>query len=454
MSSSLDRAIPITLSTIASSVTSAGFGLAGILSHKSTIAPDRVRWYTDTDTMIDDGFLATDPEYLAAVVLSSQTPRPVRWAVLRADGAKPTLKYKISVAVIASARRYAFRIGPSAEVEYTSDSSATKTEILDGLDAALTAAGVPSGFSSLLVVDGDEVPQYIEVTGSAAGNWTAIENLATSVLQIETTHADPGIAAELALINAEDSDWHWLVTLFNSELYVKAAAAWVETAQKVYPADSADTTIRSTALSGATDLAADLKGLGYKRTGMLHHRATDAFWGAGVAGRLGPLPPGSWTAAYKNIAGVPTDTMTETEIGHVEDKNADHYTDFGGVGMSHTGRTAVGGAAGFFDVVLVRDWLQAEIQAEIAALLQANDKIPYTDEGAALLRAKVEKVLLRASRAPYNALVESSITVTAGLVADELTSDKNARIYRGITFRADYQGAIHTVPITGAIVLS
>lgn len=450
--SSLDRAIPISISTIASSVTSAGFGLAGILSHKATIAPDRVRWYTEVDDMVTDGFATTDPEYLAAVVLSSQEPRPERWAILRADGAKPTLKYKISVGVVANSTRYAFRIGTATEVEFTSDASATNDEIITGLDAALTLAGVPAGFAS--AITGGAGSTVLEITASTAGNWTAIENLTHAVLKIETTHADPGIAAELALVVAEDADWHWLVTLFNSELYVKAAAAWAETAQKIYPADSIDTTIPTTVLSGATDLAADLKASAYKRTGVLYHHASDAFMSAGLAGRLGPLYPGSWTAAYKTLTGVPTYALTETQIGNIEDKNADYYTEFGGVGMTHTGRTAAGGGAGYFDVVLVRDWLSSELQAEIAALLQSLLKVPYTDPGAALLAGKVERVLLRASRAPYNALVESSIVVTTGLVADEATVDKNARTYRGISFRADYQGAIHRVPITGSIVIS
>ena len=55
-----------------------------IIGNSKLVSPDeliiptseRVRQYTDIDSMLSDGFVDTDPEYLAAAIYFSQTPAP------------------------------------------------------------------------------------------------------------------------------------------------------------------------------------------------------------------------------------------------------------------------------------------------------------------------------------------------------------------------------------------
>ena len=64
----------------------AGFNLGLVIGTSNVIsAADRIKTYTDLASMIEDGFAITDPEYKAATLYFSQTPRPTRVAIGRWD---------------------------------------------------------------------------------------------------------------------------------------------------------------------------------------------------------------------------------------------------------------------------------------------------------------------------------------------------------------------------------
>lgn len=78
----LEQVVDVQISSQSSQVTQAGFGTMLILGTHTNFA-ERLRYYTDADTLLDDGFLTTDPEYLAAVKAFSQELKPERIAVGR-----------------------------------------------------------------------------------------------------------------------------------------------------------------------------------------------------------------------------------------------------------------------------------------------------------------------------------------------------------------------------------
>jgi hypothetical protein len=96
------------------------------------------------------------------------------------------------------------------------------------------------------------------------------------------------------------------------------------------------------------------------------------------------------------------------------------------------------------------DWLYANIQEDVFALLQANDKIPFTDIGIAQVQGAIQAVLGRGiSVGGLSADPAPAVTVPA--VADISTIDKAARNLTGIEFTATLAGAIHIVTITGSV---
>ncbi|NOU95592.1 DUF3383 family protein [Paenibacillus sp. LMG 31456] len=86
MTQSLSSIVNVSVTVSPVSVANSGFNL-GLIVGDSTIisAADRVKLYSGTEDMISGGWVGTEPEYLAAQVYFSQSPRPSKLAIGRWD---------------------------------------------------------------------------------------------------------------------------------------------------------------------------------------------------------------------------------------------------------------------------------------------------------------------------------------------------------------------------------
>lgn len=181
---------------------------------------------------------------------------------------------------------------------------------------------------------------------------------------------------------------------------------------------------------------------------------SDAAW----EGRVLPLDPGSETWAFKTLAGVTVDTLTDSEQNFLDGKNGNYYIQVAGINITKNGKMAGGE---FIDVVRFRDWLQARIEEDVFAILANSDKVPYTDGGIAIIESALRKVLREGQQVggiipdfvnSSNVLVPG-FTVTVPSAADISDSDKATRTLRDVEFTAQLAGAIHAVEIFGTITL-
>jgi hypothetical protein len=77
--------VSITVSPL--SVVNSGFNVGLIIGKSTKITPVvRTKIYASPDAMIADGWVGTEPEYLAAIVYFSQSPRPSKLVIGRWDG--------------------------------------------------------------------------------------------------------------------------------------------------------------------------------------------------------------------------------------------------------------------------------------------------------------------------------------------------------------------------------
>lgn len=86
MTQALNSIVSVSVQVSPLSVVNSAFNL-GLIVGVSTIisASDRVKVYNGTEDMISQGWLGTEPEYLAAQIYFSQTPRPSKVAIGRWD---------------------------------------------------------------------------------------------------------------------------------------------------------------------------------------------------------------------------------------------------------------------------------------------------------------------------------------------------------------------------------
>jgi hypothetical protein len=271
-----------------------------------------------------------------------------------------------------------------------------------------------------------------------------------AALNIAQDHSDPGVATDLALVVDDNNDWYGLVTLFNSESYVAAAAAWVESNTKLYPAASLDSAIARTALASATDIAKDLKDLGYDRSWVIHHPSNDQFADAAELGKWFPVSPGGETWRMKTLTGVTAESYTSTERTNMKAKYAHFYYTVGGVPV--VGGDAKAASGEYIDTTRFIDWYTSELQAKLANLVIGTDKLPFTNPGIDAVEAKVRQQNAEGIRAGGIAADPEPI-VTVPDVADVSAEDKAARTLNDVETEWTLAGAIHkiTVRVTASV---
>jgi hypothetical protein len=430
----LSEIVSISISTDVPRVKRAGFGIPMVLTCTSLFA-DRVKFYSEASELVTAGFATTSPEYKAVSAIFSQEQRPERVALGRL-ALKPTQKWRITPTA-ANSTAYSVTIGTSTAT-YTSDASGTVAEITAGLKTAIDALAL-----SLTTTDNGT---SLDVVATTAGAWFALEVGDVDLLQVEQTHADPGIATDMAAILAANSDWYMVINPWNSALMAVALAGWVESNSKFFLCGSMDSTILG---SGSSDVASTLKTAARTRTAVIYHPKMGEFADAAWAGGLLPNDPGSETWAFKTLSGISATTFTTTEVTNALGKNATLYRELGGVNVTTFGNCA-DASTSFIDLVRGKDWLQARMQEDIFAAVTEAKKIPYTDEGVAIVEGAIRGVLREGVNAGFLA-ADPQPQVFVPKVADVSSADKAARLLPDVRFRATLAGALHKVEITGSI---
>lgn len=286
------------------------------------------------------------------------------------------------------------------------------------------------------------------VTGSATGNWFSLEVADTAALSLDETHVDPGLASDLDAILLEQPDWYCLLTNYNSQAYVLAAATWVETQVKIYVVDVPETEAINTAVSIATDTLTALKTAAFSRTAGSYHHRPATFMSAAWAGRVLPIDPGGDTWALKQLVGVGMPSkLTATHRANLEAKNANFITVAFGKNVTLGGHTADGD---FIDVTRGLDWLNDDMTKGVGGVLIGNDKIPYSDDGVVMITNEVHASLDRAVRRGVLRATPKP-TVTAPKVADIDAGTRGIRLLPDIEFNGQTEGAIHKVAIAGHV---
>jgi hypothetical protein len=302
-------------------------------------------------------------------------------------------------------------------------------------------------------VSGAGETDYMEITGNTPGVWFSVEVDKVSRLKIACTHAEPAttLAADIASVEEEDSDWYGLTYPYPSDACVKAAANAIEGMTKILIATMSDSDIATTASSaGDGDTANDLKNLELARTAVVYHPNPAAFAGAAWQGRVLPTEPGRATWKFKTLRTVENVVLTTTQRGYLRDKNCNTYTQVArGVSWTWEGTTADGD---FIDVTRNIDWLDDALQVAVAGAMGSNDIIPMTEGGKQIIINEVEGILSEAvTRGILSNDPDDEPVVTAPLISEISDADRGDRILPDVNWTGRLAGAIHKTRINGNV---
>ena len=427
---SLNQIVDIQITRQTRGISQVGFGTPMVLGLHTRFA-ERAREYSSTEEMLSDGFLTSDAEYKAVAAIFAQEITPDRVVVGRRTAAvaqvvtvTPTVVNNFNYVVTINGVAYSF----------LSDANATGAEIQAGLVAAINLGSEPvtasAGGGSTVVL-----------TADVAG--TAFTYAVSTNLNAALTTANNGVVEDIEAVRALNDDWYALQLTSRTSSDILNAAAHIETLRKFFLACSEDSAVIAGTALNVLDV---LNTRDYDRTGYLWSDDQENFPEAAWLGRVLPLDPGSETWKFKNLNGIAASVLTTTQQNNVLNDKGNTYETFAGVAITREGTVASGE---YIDVIRGIDWLEARMQEDIFSALIQVSKIPYTDEGIAVIEGLVRKRLQIAVRVG----LLSSFTVSVPKVADISNNDKAQRLLPDVRFTGVLAGAIHKVQVRGVVTL-
>lgn len=441
----IDRIVNVQISLNTNGVSKEGFSTMLVVgTHANNL--NRVTTYTNINDLINDGFSTDDPIYRAVSVAFSQTPRPRQVKVgrrqveevnLSVNNVKDNTDYTITV----SSKDTDGTVDEEA-YKYNSQTSATATKIVEGLQALMA-----SDTAVTATVSGEK----LQLTAKSGKSFAIKISSNLSALLTEPTEE---IADTMSAVMASDSDFYGIVLASRDKDDIMAMAEWVETQTKLFGTSTAEQGAKDSETD--TDLLSMLKAKNYYRTFAFYHELADSeYLEAGVMARCFAIEPGGETWANKVLSGLTADNLTETEYLAISGKNGNTFETFRNKSITQNGKVA---GDEWIDVIRFRDWLQEEITVNVFNLLINSDKVPYTDAGIALVENQIRQALLLGQRRGGIAPTEYDednnenlgFTIEMPLAANIPANTKAQRLLEDVNFTARLAGAIHVVEITGS----
>jgi hypothetical protein len=431
---SLDDIVQVDITAATAAPSSVGFGTPLIMSYH-TVFPERARVYSSVDGMVADGFALTDPAAIKALALFSQTPK-ISEVIVGREALTSIKKLEITP-VAADNTAYTCYVN-GLEATFTSGTSATVADITAGLKTAIDALSQN--------VTTNDVSTNLGVAADTVDDWFTFYVDDRTLLKVELTTIDGGIATDIAAVKAYNDDWYSCHLTNQSSAVITSAAAYIETQYKILLVESQDSGIPDASVTD--DIASDLATAGYARTAIMHHPKADTQCAAARwAGKCLPSDPGSITWKFQTLAGLDYIDYTTTEAGALTSKECNNYVRISGISTAQEGVTSSGE---FIDVVRGIDFIRARLQEYVFGALARADKIPYTDPGVAVIVAEVTAVM---KLGITNEILtdDPAPVVSAPLVSEVSTTDKANRLLPDVTFTGVLAGAIHAVEISGTV---
>jgi len=456
---SLDQIITLNIDRTTVTPTAQGFGQPCVVAYfPTTIFPERTREYSNLTDMVTDGFLVTDPAYLAVSSCLAQNPSPPTVKVGR-RALPPQQVLRIAPPDPSAGGTWTINITgyTAAGVSVTDSATTTQAPAADEED-------VVDSWIVFLTVNGDYTAVK-EGTGSSATllvtalNTTAgVDGLLFGITAdngstVTDETPDPGIATDLAAIATYDPDWYGLIIDSNGEDEIAAAAGWVASAEpeKIFACQTQDPDVANVAdSSDTTSIAAVLKAASRERTMLFFHRNNLEYACAAMLGNALPEDPGTINWSYRILTGATAQGLTTSQQGILEDKNANYVVSLAGVTATRWGSSSQGE---WMDVIRGSDWVKARIQERLYGVLLQLDKVPYTDGGLQIIRSEILAQLQTGVDRGFLA-AEPAPTCTVPRASEVSQADKGNRVVNDVTFRAVLAGAVNKIAIEGTLALS
>lgn len=476
---SMDRVVKGTINLSPKAAGRRNFGALLIVGASDVIdQSERLRPYTGISGVASD-FGLTAPEYLAAELFFSQTPRPSilyigRWIK---NAAPASLRGAALTDEEAALDQWTgiddgtLTIAVGGETKTVSDLDFSAAVTLEGIagiiSMAIAAHGAACTYDGMRFILTSTATGAAATIGYASGALAEQMKLTVATALLPVPGADAETAKECAVTLADKSgEWYGLA-FAAPDITVDdhlAVAAFVNASAKSRIYGVTDTDTRAMDKAWTQDIASRAKAAGHNRVLAAYSANPYAIISALARAFTVNFSANrsTITLKFKQLVGITAEGLSETQANALLVKNCNVFAAYDNDTAIFQEGVMAGGA--WFDEIHGTDWLQNAIQTEVWNLFyQSKTKVSQTDGGVNRVVTRITSVL---DRAVNNGLVApgtwngdsfgqleqgdylpKGYYVYAGLVDDQAQSEREERKAPPIQIAAKMAGAIHSVDI-------
>jgi len=386
--------------------------------------------------MTSNGWTGTEPEYEAAEVYFSQTPRPSNVVI----GRQGTIATTLSAALVSG-------------TAYTV------------IDVAALPEAVQPGVS--ITIGTAPTTQVVTASAAAAAGATVIDvNSFTAnaayAIGANVSAAETPLQAVTAC-RSSNTNWYACYVTGATDADIEAIAGYIQSATPL-SAQFYDTQSANVASGTTPNVMSVLQANKYTRV-LGIYTTSEAYAGAAIMGiAMGSntgLANSAFSLAYKSLIGVTADNLTTQQLTNITGWNGNVYTSYNGQYDLLVQGTMADGTP--FDQLLNIDALTVGIQTAVVTALTQSPKVPQTDPGVTILVNAISSVCDQARKegvlapgiwtaAPVLGLQTGTnlplgFLVLADTIANQSSADRTARKSPPIYACVKMAGAIEHVVI-------
>lgn len=260
------------------------------------------------------------------------------------------------------------------------------------------------------------------------------------------------LISKIETLQETDNDWYVFLTDRDEDEIVQACAQFAQDSEPTEAELGAGAEDHRKFYFGQTDNPA-LAG-SYRRSAIIladtQHLDEEA--DAAYLGNVGPFYPTSVTWKFKTPQGITMPDITDAQRDALEEANINFLTteykrQYVKNGVCWDGE--------FIDVQMGADYIAWYMRERLYDIFQNNAKVPYTDEGFAIVASGVFAALNRAvdlgiiARDPESEAGVFTVTVPKRAAATD--DEARSRQMPDVVWEALLEGAVHSIKVTGTL---